>query len=103
MSDPQTRGRTSFNPDDHELFRLVQARVAKKLSWDEIAAEIGCEVMPLCQWVNDYKYPPKPVVRAVQPIRAAGKAIHTPQQMSRQFEAWRRSQQGAAKTRAESA
>lgn len=98
----QWRGVVKFAPDDHELYRLVQKRVALKWKWEQIADEIGCEVKPLVEWVLSYKEPSKlPMVRTYAKITYAGHPLATSRQKARQFEAWRRAHEGAAKTRAE--
>ncbi len=100
----QWRGAVIFSPDDHELWRLVQKRVAAKLSWEEIAAEIGCDVAPLLEWVNyGYKAKKLPSVAIAHPVAYQGRPITSHRSMSeeaRRFENWRRMQAGAAKTRA---
>lgn len=107
-SQPKQKGRGSiqFRSDDHELFRLVQKRVDQKWSWEQIAAEIGCEVDPLLHWVNHgYQFPQKPAVRS--PVAGVLKTTtstedmpkDSPATMSKQFLAWKKARDGAAAQR----
>lgn len=98
------RGVVKFEPNDHDLFRLVQKRVAAKWSWEQIAAEIGCEVKPLLEWVNyGYKARQLPAAISSPAITYQGRPITSHRSMAdeaRKFEIWRKAQAGAAKTRA---
>ena len=106
----QWRGVVLFAPDDHDMYRLVQKRVGQKWSWEEIAAEIGCEVKPLCDWVLAYKEPRRdrvPLIRTSQIIDPPKLSIAPAQRpitmQSQRYLNWKRAQEGAAKTRADNA
>lgn len=92
----------SLAPANHSLFRRIQHLVRLKLSWEQIADDVGCDdVKALVQWVNDYKFPPasKPMVRPSQmlPITYASTPIKTNKQMADAFQQWRKDQPGVAK------
>lgn len=97
------RGAVLLKPDDHEFWQLVRKRVAQKWSWEEIAAEIGCDVHDLVHWANWVYQPPKKptVVRSsfvpLPPVREL--PLASPAARSRQFLAWRRATEGARKAR----
>lgn len=99
------RGAIDLKPDDHEFWRLVQKRVALKWSWEQIAAEIGCDVDDLIHWANWVYQPPKkvpvakPDVSRIERIPNSELPVQSPAVKSRQFLAWRRAQEGARKTR----
>jgi len=93
------RGVVTLKPNDHDLWALVRNRVEKKHSWEEIAAEIGCSADEIVEWVNAYKFPPKPTARTSKPITVAGEPVHSHRQLSAQFMAWKRAKDGAMRTR----
>jgi hypothetical protein len=92
----------SLSPANHSLFRRIQHLVRLKLTWEQIAYDVGCEdVKALVQWVNDYKGEPKPkpMVRTAQmlPLTYANKPIRTNREMAAAFARWRRDQPKVAK------
>lgn len=91
-----------LTPGNHTLFRRISHLVRMGHNWEAIADDIGCEdVKALVQWVNDYKFPPKPkpMVRTAQmlPITYAGKPIRTNKEMAAAFLAWRTERPETAK------
>lgn len=100
------RGAIDLKPDDHEFWRLVQKRVAQKWSWEQIAAEIGCEVGELINWANWVYQPPKlPKVSSTQSwARTEHQRLKdlpeaAPIRQTRQFMAWKRARDGARAAR----
>lgn len=92
----------SLAPANHSLFRRIQHLVRLKLSWEQIADDVGCDdVKALVQWVNDYKFPParKPMVRTSQmlPLSYATTPIRTSKDMAAAFQQWRKDQPRVAK------
>ena len=92
-----------FRADDHELWALVQTRIAKKLSWEEIAAEVGCEAMELVHWANDVyrgkkKRPDRPTHRVVYSEATREPPVWSPAANARRFVAWKRQHDGVVKT-----
>ena len=69
------------------------------LTDQQLAAEIGCSADEIVEWVNAYKFPPKPTVRTSKPITVAGEPVHSHRQLSAQFMAWKRAKDGAMRTR----
>lgn len=93
---------------NHDLYRRVQHLVRLKWSWDAIADDAGLvgsrRVQDLCEWVLEYREPKQlPVVRTYPKSPFAGHPKASSQKVARQFVAWRRAHEGAAKTRAENA
>lgn len=99
------RGVVKFDATDVELYRLVEKRANQNLSWDEIAAEIGCEVDPLCEWFIAFNPPRElPMVKAA-PITYAGKpqSYQSLSAHAQRFANWRRQHEGASRARSEKA
>lgn len=92
----------ALTPSNHSLFCRIQHLVRLKLSWEQIAVDVGCEdVKALVQWVNDYKGEPKPkpMVRTAQmlPLAYASKPIRTSREMANAFARWRKDKPGVGK------
>ncbi|MFD1945051.1 hypothetical protein [Paradevosia shaoguanensis] len=95
-------GKVRLARDDHALWKLVRKRVEQKRSWEQIAAEVGCEAMELVEWVN-WLYTPPPEAKPKDTISYAGVKIVDPgvrsdSESARRFAAWKRQHDGAAKT-----
>lgn len=93
------RGVVQFSPDDHELFGLVQKRIALNWSWEQIAVEIGCPVKDLLHWVNHvYTSREVPKTKVYAPrsvVKPADLPKDSPVLKSKQFMAWRKQREGA--------
>ena len=95
-----------LTPYNHELMKLVKARVCTPMSMTAIAAELGVHVDELCHWIMSvYREPPKrqkayntrhmPAIGFSEQETAKWSATDN----ARRFTAWKRARDGAAETR----
>lgn len=104
-----TTSTTVLAANDHELMKLVRARIEAQYPLAFIAQELGVDVHELIHWIMDvYKAPPKlkrdaPFANAKygppigQPKRKGNP--WSPAEAVRRQTAWERSRSGAAATR----
>lgn len=94
-----------LTPTNHDLMRLVEARVDSGRAMTTIAAEIGVHVDDLCHWIlSVYREPRKPKVYHRPSMPAIGfsqqeTARWSASEDARRFAAWKKARDGAAATR----
>lgn len=89
---------------NHELWRLVQKRVAEPIPMTQIAAELGFDVDELCAWIMAYREPKrrKYVGRDGPAITWRDVPIRDNHDMSaagQRFANWKRAHDAAAEAR----
>lgn len=98
---------TFLRPDDHELMRLVRARIAQKVRFSDIAIELGVDHDELTNWLWEYKLPtaPKPYQSKTGTALAVVTSSHpdvsnfSRSKQAQRFANWRRAQAAAAEAR----
>ena len=94
-----------LTPTNHDLMRLVKARIDSGRAMTVIAAEIGVHVDDLCQWIlTSYREPRKAKVYHRPEMPAIGysnqeAAVWSASEDARRFAAWKKARDGAAETR----
>lgn len=94
-----------LTPHNHDLMRLVKARVDSGRAMTTIAAEIGVHVDDLCDWIlTKYREPRKPKEYHRPSMPAIGFSQQETAKWSaaadtRRFMAWKKARDGAAETR----
>lgn len=99
MTDPD------FYLNNHELWKLLQKRVAAQVPMASIAAELGVPVAALCEWIESY-HEPRHVARYQGRARPSLPIDSSPMHGhwslpdgARRFAAWRKAHDGARRTR----
>jgi hypothetical protein len=106
--DLSTYAGQAMTRDDHELMRLIRARVNQNppIPMSQIAAELGVDIDELCAFIMAYKEPRQrkafdnrsygPPIARVTP----GNVDHWSQpEQAQRFLNWRRARDGAAQAR----